>query len=131
MKLKDNNEIIKLSIDNPLKSFLIDNNDSIGNTYISIYKKFIKHQNDTLETLLDNKINRGLFDINCKNKINVQNINDNEIFTSKLPEKVSFIEILFNSSHKKILDSESRNYELYKEYEINYDLIEENLTELL
>ena len=131
LKLKDNNEIIKLSIDNPLKSFLIDNNDSIGNTYISIYKKFIKHQNDTLETLLDNKINRGLFDINCKNKINVQNINDNEIFTSKLPEKVSFIEILFNSSHKKILDSESRNYELYKEYEINYDLIEENLTELL
>ena len=131
LKIKDNNEIIKLSPDNPLKSFLIDNNDNIGNTYISIYKKFIKNQNDILETLLDNKINRGLFDINCKNKINIQNINDNEIFTSKLPEKVSFIEILFNSSYKKILDSESKSYELYKEYEINYDLIEENLTELL
>ena len=131
LELKDNNENIKISVNNPLKSFFIDNNDNIGSTYISIYKNFIRRQNETLENLLDMKIERGLFDINCKNKINIQNINENEIFTLKLPENESFIEILFNSSYKKILDSDSRSYELYKEYEINFDLIEENLTELL
>ena len=36
-----------------------------------------------------------------------------------------------NSSYRKIIDSETRSNESYKEYEINYDLIEENMTELL
>ena len=77
LKLKDNNEIIKLSIDCPLKSFFVDNNDNIGKTYISIYNELIKYQNESIEKLLDIKINRGLFVINCKNKSNIQNINDN------------------------------------------------------
>ena len=126
-----NNEIIKLSSDKYLSSFFIDNNDTIGNTYISIYNNFIKNQNDLLDNLLDIKIDKGIFDTNCKNKINIQNITEEEIFTQKLGANESFIEILFNSSYKKILDSESRSYELYKEYEINYDLIEENMTDQL
>ena len=66
-----------------------------------------------------------------KNRINIQQINDNEIFTLNFPKQVSFIDILFNSSYRKIIDSETRSNESYKEYEINYDLIEENMTEFL
>jgi hypothetical protein len=81
--------------------------------------------------LLDNKIEKGIFDINCKNRIKVQQLDEKEILTLSLPKNVSFIDILFNASYRKILDSENRSNELYKEYEINYDLIEENMTELL
>ena len=66
-----------------------------------------------------------------KSKINIQQINDTEIFTLILPKEVSFIDVLFNSSYRKILDSEALSYESYKEFEINYDLIEENMTDLL
>ena len=61
----------------------------------------------------------------------IQQINDTEVFTLILPKEVSFIDVLFNSSYRKILDNEAINYESYKEFEINYDLIEENMTELL
>ena len=44
---------------------------------------------------------------------------------------MSFISILFNSSYRKIIDSELRSNESYKEYEINFDSIEENMTEIL
>ena len=84
-----------------------------------------------LEKLLDEKIDKGIFDISCKNKINIQQIDENEIFTQSLPKKISFHYILYNSSYRKILDSISREYELYKEFEINYDLIEKYMTELL
>ena len=127
----DDKNIQLNSEENELNCFLIDNDNIIGNTYISIYKNFIQNQNQSLENLLDLKIEKGVFDINCKNKSNIQNINEEEIFTFKLPDKVSFTEILFNSSYKKILDSDLMSYELYKEYEINYDLIEEDLTDLL
>ena len=84
-----------------------------------------------LEKLLDEKIDKGIFDISCKNKINIQQIDENEIFTQNLPKKISFLYILYNSSYRKILDSISREYEVYKEFEINYDLIEKYMTELL
>jgi hypothetical protein len=48
-----------------------------------------------------------------------------------LPKKVSVIDILFNSSYRKVLDSYNLNSQSYKEYEINYDIIEENITDLL
>jgi len=48
-----------------------------------------------------------------------------------LPKKNSFIEILFNASYRKILDTVPINYKFYKEYVINYDYIEEIMTELL
>ena len=61
----------------------------------------------------------------------IQQINDTEVFTLVLPKETSFIDILINSSYRKILDSETINYESYKEFEINYDLIEEYMTDLL
>ena len=102
-----------------------------GDSYKNIYKKFAKEQNEKLLILLDNKIDRGIFDINCKAKINIQQINDTEIFTLILPKEISFIDVLFNSSYRKILDSETFSYKSYKEFEINYDLIEEYMTDLL
>ena len=130
--IKDKNKNnIKLSIDNKLGDFFIDENNSIGITYKDIYKNFINLQNEKLEPLLDIKVSKGLFDNNCKIKINIQQINERNIFTLELPKKVSIIDILFNSSYRKILDSYNLNSQSYKEYEINYDIIEENMTDLL
>ena len=126
-----NDKNLSLSIDNHLCDFLLDDNNKFGNSYKKIYIKFAKEQNKKLESLLDIKIERGIFDQNCKNKINIQQINEKEIFTMILPKKVSFMNILFDSSYRKVLDSEVKSNELYKEYEINYDLIEEHLTESL
>ena len=119
-----------MTIDNPITDFLIIDNE-FGESYKNIYNNFINEQNKKLEKLLDEKIDQGIFDINCKNKINIQQINENEIFTLNLPKKISFLDILYNSSYRKILDSLSRDYEIYKEFEINYDLIEKYMTELL
>ena len=120
----------KLSVNNPLYDFLLVD-DKFGKNYKKIYENFAKEQNEKLEALLDLKIECGVFDKNCKNKINIQQVNENEIFTLRFPKQNSFIDILFNSSYRKILDNEKRSHELYREYEINYDLIEENMTELL
>jgi hypothetical protein len=121
----------KLSIDNKLGDFFIDENNSIGMTYKYIYKKFIKIQNEKLEPLLDIKVSKALFDNNCKIRINIQQIDERNIFTLQLPKNVSIIDILFNSSYRKILDSNNLNNKSYREYEINYDIIEENMTDLL
>ena len=123
-------ENCKLSNENLLCDFLIVDN-KYGDSYKDIYKKFAKEQNEKLLILLDNKIDRGIFDINCKAKINIQQINDTEIFTLILPKEISFIDVLFNSSYRKILDSETFSYKFYKEFQINYDLIEEYMTDLL
>ena len=132
LKLKDiKGTDLQLSKTNNIKDFFIDSNNKYGKTYINIYKDFAKQQNEEIDDLLDIKINQGIFDKNCKNKVNIQQINENEIFTLELPEDNSLIDILFNSSHRKILDSENLNHKLYKEYEINYDYIEEKLTDLL
>ena len=120
----------ELSIDNPITDFLLIDNE-FGEAYKNIYYNFINEQNMKLEKLLDEKIDKGIFDISCKNKINIQQIDENEIFTLNLPKKISFLDILYNSSYRKILDSISRDYEVYKEFEINYDLIEKYMTELL
>ena len=123
--------IIKLSENNSLIDFFIDDNNYIGRSYKMIYNMFIKEQNEQLEKLLDLKIKNGIFDIHCKNKINIQEIQEEEIFSLNLPDSISFIDIIFNSSYRKIIDTFPINYKLYKEYEINYDLIEETLTNLL
>ena len=78
-----------------------------------MYKNFAKEQNEKLEPLLDNKIEKGIFDNNCKNRINIQQIDEEEILTLHFPKKVSFIEILFNSSYRKIIDSQTRSNESY------------------
>ena len=120
----------KLSINNHISDFLLTDN-IFFNIYKKIYKEFAKKQNEKLKKLLDIKVQMGIFDLNCKNEIHIQQIKENEIFNLKLPKNISFIDIIFNSSYRKIVDSRFRSKESYKEYEINYDLIEENMTELL
>ena len=120
LKLREGNDK-KLIIDNSLCDFLLDSENKFGLNYKNIYKKFVKEQNEKLEKLLDNKIEKGIFDINCKNKINIQQINEKEILTFNLPKQYSFINMIFDSSYRKILDIGVINNKLYNEYEINYD----------
>ena len=128
--IKENNKI-KLSTDNNLCDFLIEDSNNFGKTYKIIYQKFIKIQNESLEPLLDIKISKGIFDKNCKDRINIQQINEREIFNLQLPKNASIVDVLFNSSYRKILDSETLNYKSYKEYYINFDMIEDYMTDLL
>ena len=132
LEMKDNNgKIIILTENNSLSDFFLDEDNPNGRTYKDIYETFIKEQNENIESLLDIKIEKGIFNKDCKNKINIQSINEKEIFNLNLSTKISFIDILFNSSYRKILDSDTRSYELYNEYEIDYDFIEENMTDSL
>ena len=82
-----------------------------------------------LTDLLDKKIISGKLDINSSNKINIQQIKEDEIFTFNIPEKFSFINETSNSSYRKIIDN--KNYEIYNKYEIDFDSIEERMTNLL
>ena len=120
---------IKLTNKNNLCDFVIDDEKEIGKTYKNIYKIFIEKQNNELKDILDIKINEGIFNINCKNKINVQQIKEDEIFTLNPSEEFSFIDIIYNSSYRKIIDTQ--NEKNYNSFEINLLVIEENLTELL
>ena len=122
---------IQLTTENKLCDFFIDEDNEYGKTYLNIYKEFIKEQNEKLQEFLDKKIESGIFDETCKNKINIQQINEKEIFNLELPEDISFIDILFNSSYRKILDSEPFGYKAYREYQIDFDFIEEKMTDLL
>ena len=121
----------KLTCNNHLNDFFIDDSNNFGKTYKEIYKYFINQQNDRIKNLLEQKIERGVFDTNCLKGINIQQINENEIFTLNLPKKITFIDILFNSSYRKVLDNLPISYKSYKEYEINYDLLEQIMTDLL
>ena len=131
LKLKDSNgNIIELKANkNHLCDFFIDNCNEIGKTYKNIYKIFIKKQNEEIKNLLDIKIEEGIIDSNCKNRINIQNILKNEIFTINDPEKISFINLIFNYSYRKIVDN--NNYEEYNQYEIDYESIEQGMTNSL
>ena len=127
---------IILTENNSLSDFLLDENNVYGRIYEDIYKNFIKMQNETLEILFDLKIEKGIFDINCKDRIDIQKIKKEEIFNLNLSNNLIFIDILYSSSYRKILDDNSinyytKNYQLYKEYEIDYDFIEEKLTDLI
>ena len=121
----------KLSYDNPLSDFFIDNSNKFGKIYTLIYKTFINQQNEKLEKLLNLKIKEGKFDINCKNKINVHLIKKNEIFNLKSSKLTSFTDIIYKSSYRKKSDNYPINCKLYNDYVINYDLIEDIMTDLL
>ena len=121
----------ELKIENKLSDFFIDDTYNFGKNYKMIYQKFIKEHNKIIDKLFDIKIDKGILEANYKSYVNVQQINEKELFTLNLPKKNSFIEILFNASYRKILDTVPINYKFYKEYVINYDYIEEIMTELL
>ena len=117
-KLKDNRS---------LSNFFIREDNNFGKNYKIIYKTFINQQNDKINLLLEQK---GI-DCDNQNKANIQQLDEKEIFTLDLPKKVLFNNILFDSSYRKILDKMPVNYNSYKEYVINYDYIEEIMTEYL
>ena len=113
---------IKLNVDkNTLSDFVIDDEKEIGKTYKNIYKMFIQKQNNEIKDLLDIK-----FDSSSKYKINAQQIKEDEIFSFN---KFSFTDVIFNSSYRKIIDTQ--NYHDYNSFEIDFSEIEENMTELL
>ena len=110
---------------NTIIDFLIIDDNKYGKSYKKMYKKFIKMQNSSLESLLNEKIRTGVFNSNSKNRISVQNIKDNEIFT---PQKLNetFTNVIFNSSYRKYIDT--KKHENYNEYEIRIDQIESEMT---
>ena len=129
---KEKKEKMKLNADeNYICDFLLVDDNKYGKTYKKIYELlFIKKQNEELENLFDKKIDKGIFNNNCKNKINIQQIKENEIFTFNIPKKkFNFIEVIFNSSYRKVIDTQ--NYENYNEYEISLDSIEMQMTNIL
>ena len=128
-KKKDKKDFLKLTIKNHLSDVLLDPSNSYGQAYIDILNKFIGVQNNELSDLLDKKIIEGKIDPNSTNKINIQQIKEDEIFTFNLPDKFSFINETFNSAYRKIIDN--KNYEIYNQYEIDFNSIEDRLTDLL
>ena len=117
-----------LKNENHLCDFFIREDNEFGKNYKKIYEIFIKQQNEKIKNLLEKK---GIYEINTENIVKVQQINEDDVFNLNLPKKTSFIDILFNSSYRKILDREPINYKLYKEYEIDFDLIENIMEDLL
>ena len=124
-KVDEKKNQLKLNIEkNYICDFLLINDNKYGKSYREIYKKFIENQNKELELLLDKKIDSGIFNINCKSKVNIQQMKENELFT--LPKKFKG---LFNSSYRKYIDT--KKHENYNEYEIRLEQIEEDMTNSL
>ena len=122
----------KISKENPISDYFIDDNNKYGNIFIKAYKNFIKHQNEELEIILNLKINQGILEPFFKEKVNVQCINENEIFDLNLPKKYSFIDIIYNYSYKKIIEEgEKLKNKLSNYLFINLDLIEKEMSNLL
>ena len=116
--------ILELNVENKICDFLLIDDNKYGQSYKEIYKIFINKQNEELEDLLNKKISSGEFNNNCKERINVQQIKKNELFI--LSKSSNFIEILFNSSYRKYIDT--KKHENYNEYEINLKQIEAEMT---
>ena len=89
-----------------------------------LIKIFIKRQNNEIKDILDIKINVGIFNSSCRNKINVQQIKEEDIFTLN---QSSFIDILYNFSYRKIIEE---NFEKYNSFKINLLAIEDKNIEL-
>ena len=128
-KKNEKKKSLKLDIESKLSDFFVDDNTDIGKSYKEIYQEFIKKQNAELEPLLKIKIDKEIFDKNCRKKVNVQNINENEIFTLNLPNNFSFTDIAFNHSYRKVVID--NDYKSYNKFIIDVDSIEETVTELL
>ena len=122
-------ENLKLSEQSKLEDFFIVDDNEFGKSYKKIYANFIKEQNKQISDILDIKIKKGIFEKNCKNKINIQSSISDEIFITNLPENFSLIEVIFNNSYRN--SSLEKDYNMYNQIHVNLDLIEDELTELL
>ena len=70
------------------------------------------------------------FDEDCRKMINIQNAKEKDIFLIE-NKQFSFIDIVFNCSYRKVAlkDDSDNSEQQYNDYEINYDLIEEKMTD--
>ena len=118
----------KLSIENKLNDFFIHDENEFGKIYKIIYNYIIKSQNERIKNLYEKK---GIYDLSMINKVNVQQLDEDGVFNLKLPHNISFLDIIFNFSYRKILDLYPTGYNTYREYVIYYDLIENTITDLL
>ena len=124
----DDKNKLELSKDkNCIIDFLLIDDNKYGKSYKKIYKVFIDRQNKGLESLLNIKINSGEFNVNCKNKINIQQIKENEIFS--MTNQFSFTKTIFNSSYRKYIDT--KKHENYNEYVIRLKQVESEMTNSL
>ena len=121
--------LLKLSENSTLSLFFIDENSDIGKSYKNIYNEFIKEQNSQISELLDIKIEKGIFDQNCKKQINIQNASEDEIFLLNIKKKISFVDVVFNHSYRKFIDN--NDFNSYNQFEINFEVIEERMTDIL
>ena len=119
---------LNLTKDNKLCDFFIHDDNKYGKNYEIIYKYIIKQQNENIRNLFEKK---GIYDLSDMNKVNVQQLDENGIFNLNLPKNISFLDIIFNFSYRRMLDLYPNGYNIYREYIINYELIEETITDLL
>ena len=122
---------LKLSKKSKLSDFFIDEENDIGKSYINIYYDFIEKQNGEIAPLLQIKIDEEKLDESYKHEVNIQNIKDNEIFSFKLNKNFSIVNIIFNNSFRKVLINNIRNHESFNNYEIDWEQIEDNMTDIL
>ena len=123
------NESLKLSEQSKLADFFVDDGNEFGKSYKEIYGQFIKEQNTEISDLLENKIENDVFERDCKDKINIQSATSKEVFITTLSDKFSLVEVIFDSSYRKIaLD---KDYNSYNQFQVDLELIEEEMTEKL
>ena len=111
---------------NTIIDFLLIDDNKYGKSYKKIYMEFINKQNKSLESLLNEKIDTGIFNSKSKNRISVQKIKKSEIFTSENIDK-TFTNAIFNSSYRKYINTQK--HENYNEYEIRMEQIESEMTD--
>ena len=123
MKNKAFDENLTLDAEDSLSKFLINNNSDETKKLIDVYIKFInkivKEQNELIEDVLKDKHYNVGFPI--AEKINVQSVRPEEIFSFNL-KTTCLTEIIFENSFRD---------ESFKNLEVNYDRIEDILTNTL
>ena len=126
---KDKKDCLKINAKyNYISDLFLDTENKYGVIYKKILQGFIKRQNNELSYLLEQKIKEGKIDVNSTNRINIQQIKEDEIFTFNISKEFSFIKEIFYYSYRKLIDN--NNYEKYNEYVIDFDSLEERLTNL-
>ena len=122
----ENNLNMNLNPTLPLFNYFIIEENKFSEKYKYIYKKFIDKQNEIVLELL--KAKQNSFEEQNKYKINIQNIiKEDEIFT--VNKDFSILSVLFNCSYRK--ECINDNLLEFNAYEINYDYIEEIMTDKL
>ena len=119
IKNKAFDDNLTLNIEDSLSKFLIDKNSDESKKLIDVYKKYIKEQNELIEKVLKEKHSSDGFPI--AEKISVQSVRSEEIFTFKF-KKTCLTEIIFENSFRE---------KSFKNLEVNYDRIEDILTNTL